>query len=480
MNLTKPRRSTDDDENYTASFESYLDHVVQTVSHHAADDSIFRTGCPELDPFESRADELLKLADEQIHVFPFSQVKHCWFRLYTDASIVKAVQAIRSRAESVKEAGVSSAWTQNAISLLDMALITAGAQGREELVEEMFLKLRSFVDADEKRGAKKARQILATKQILPATLPQETHAIPATERAVDQLRSPGLDRFSRWMNKERKPVKLLDVLEDWSALQEWPRTSYWLTQTFDGHRLVPIETGRSYTDEGWGQKIIPFASFLNDYIFAHTASESDPGYLAQHDLFRQIPSLSAAFHTPDYCFLDAPVSFPEETSCGSAGESQYKEDAKPLTTLESTDAESMSDMHEVHKNIWFGPAFTISPLHHDPYHNILCQVVGTKYVRLYSPQHSDKLQPMSKEATAPHLPAESTGRSTIDMSNTSTVDVTAMEMSPHEDWDAVYPGISDVPYLECILEAGQALYIPIGWWHYVRSCSVGISVSFWW
>jgi lysine-specific demethylase 8 len=69
---------------------------------------------------------------------------------------------------------------------------------------------------------------------------------------------------------------------------------------------------------------------------------------------------------------------------------------------------------------------------------------------------------------------------TIDMSNTSTIDVAAMEISPHEDWDEVYPGLSKVPYLECILEAGQALYIPIGWWHYVRSCSVGISVSFWW
>jgi lysine-specific demethylase 8 len=68
----------------------------------------------------------------------------------------------------------------------------------------------------------------------------------------------------------------------------------------------------------------------------------------------------------------------------------------------------------------------------------------------------------------------------IDMSNTSQIDVAAMELSPAEDWDEVYPGISEVPYVECILEAGEALYMPVGWWHYVRSCSVGISVSFWW
>ena len=66
------------------------------------------------------------------------------------------------------------------------------------------------------------------------------------------------------------------------------------------------------------------------------------------------------------------------------------------------------------------------------------------------------------------------------MSNTSSIDIAAMELSPMEDWDEVYPGISKVPYLECVLEPGEALYIPVGWWHYVRSCSTGISVSFWW
>jgi lysine-specific demethylase 8 len=133
----------------------------------------------------------------------------------------------------------------------------------------------------------------------------------------------------------------------------------------------------------------------------------------------------------------------------------------------------------IQTNIWFGPAWTISPLHHDPYHNILCQVVGTKYVRLYSPHESSKLFPRRKDEPAPHIRAKD-DTATIDMSNTSSIDVAAMDLSPDEDWDAVYPGINQIPYLECILTAGDALYIPIGWWHYVRSCSVGISVSFWW
>ena len=46
---------------------------------------------------------------------------------------------------------------------------------------------------------------------------------------------------------------------------------------------------------------------------------------------------------------------------------------------------------EIILNMWMGPSKTTSPLHHDPYHNILSQVVGCKYVRLYHPNMSEYL-----------------------------------------------------------------------------------------
>ncbi len=33
---------------------------------------------------------------------------------------------------------------------------------------------------------------------------------------------------------------------------------------------------------------------------------------------------------------------------------------------------------------------------------------------------------------------------------------------------------------DCVLEAGQMLFIPAGWWHYVKSTTVSFSVSYWW
>lgn len=44
----------------------------------------------------------------------------------------------------------------------------------------------------------------------------------------------------------------------------------------------------------------------------------------------------------------------------------------------------------------------------------------------------------------------------------------------------LFPEFSKAPYLECVLEPGDVLFIPVKHWHYVRSLQVSFSVSFWW
>ncbi|CAG8843302.1 35429_t:CDS:1, partial [Racocetra persica] len=95
----------------------------------------------------------------------------------------------------------------------------------------------------------------------------------------------------------------------------------------------------------------------------------------QHDLFAQVPRLKDDIVAPDYCFVDTK---PFIASIGEDGDSSYGNI-------------QYFPPQEVITNAWFGPKGTISPMHTDPYHNLLAQIVGQKYIRLYSPSETPKL-----------------------------------------------------------------------------------------
>ncbi|PNY28739.1 Mitochondrial division protein 1 [Tolypocladium capitatum] len=291
----------------------------------------------------------------------------------------------------------------------------------------------------------------------------------ALGRICPRLADWTLGRFEDYMNAgagEPRPVVFTDLIASWPALTDrpWNQPDYLLSKTFGGRRLVPVEVGRSYVDEGWGQELIPFRAFLAKYVApglvdADGTDNTDTdtadgaarqvGYLAQHNLFRQIPSLRNDIAVPDFCWAAVP-----------------RHPSDPSRDQPPVDAPRL--------NAWLGPARTITPLHADGYHNLLCQVVGAKYVRLYPPRAAPRLRPRAPERG-------------VDMSNTSGLDVGVLE-----GWDEPPDGVDEavlaearaglegVEYSECVLRPGDTLVIPIGWWHYVRSLSVSFSVSFWW
>ena len=57
--------------------------------------------------------------------------------------------------------------------------------------------------------------------------------------------------------------------------------------------------------------------------------------------------------------------------------------------------------------------------------------------------------------------------------NASQVDVDAPD-------EQRFPNFQHAKYMDCVLEEGEMLYIPVHWWHYVRSLDRAISLSFWW
>jgi hypothetical protein len=109
-------------------------------------------------------------------------------------------------------------------------------------------------------------------------------------------------------------------------------------------------------------------------------------------------------------------------------------------------------------NLWIGPAGTIARLHRDLADNIHVLVRGRKRVTLVSPRQSALVYPNGVLERFP---------------NGCRVDI--------ERPDFVgFPRLREVRSLVTELEPGDAVYIPRGWWHHVRTLETAISVNFWW
>ncbi|ODQ51990.1 Clavaminate synthase-like protein [Saitoella complicata NRRL Y-17804] len=250
-------------------------------------------------------------------------------------------------------------------------------------------------------------------------------SVPAILRYFDRVDELGIGEFQEHLLTRNTPLIITEAMQNWPAvyLESWSSFDYLLNVTSNGQRLVPVEIGDSYVSKDWTQKVMPFKEFLETYIL-----NPDPpalAYLAQHDLFSQIPRLREDIRIPDYCYADHETALEE-----------------PIV------------------NAWFGPKGTVSPLHKDPYCNIFAQVAGYKYWKNFPESETENLYPRGEEDC-------------VDMSNTSQVDVDgAVDLEK-------YPKYAEAQYREGILGPGEMLFVPKGSWHFVKSLTPSYSVSFW-
>ncbi|KAG6301687.1 hypothetical protein E4U45_003209 [Claviceps purpurea] len=472
---------------------------------------------------DQRLEDLASISMSKLYAYRYDLVPYHWRQIYTDTLILRTYHDILCR-----EAPTGAPWLQpdtldSIVENLDRALITAGNAGvlgrqwiektltlLEELDSQVHQRVKQDTPAPEKSESQPRKRVRigentttgnATRCVLlPTHEPYGRPAPLSEEKSCPRYESWSLMRFERYMNAETppRPIIFTDLVSSWPALTDrpWKSREYLLSRTFGGKRLVPVEIGRSYVDETWGQELMSFRKFLSKYVVGDAVPPPPPsppppapstgptsgpscespavvpaaaaaehagdvvgevGYLAQHNLFQQIPSLRNDVSIPDFCWSTV-RGYPTGGDDAGVG------------------AKEPSPLEEPLLNAWFGPARTITPLHTDGYHNLLVQVVGTKYVRLYAPW-ARGMRPRGVE-------------NGVDMSNTSALDVGLLEgwdegpegdtKMDEEEMRRVRSELEDAEYWECILGEGDTLLIPMGWWHYVRSLSVSFSVSFWW
>ncbi len=99
---------------------------------------------------------------------------------------------------------------------------------------------------------------------------------------------------------------------------------------------------------------------------------------------------------------------------------------------------------------WIGPRGTITPFHHDLTNNLLMQIRGTKRITLVPSWETLRM------ANSFHCFSQYTGPEAL----------------------AALPADQRPVSSVCTLEPGEALFIPVGWWHHVEGLETTIGLSF--
>jgi lysine-specific demethylase 8 len=336
--------------------------------------------------------EVYDLAWEKLHIGQWNSVKQGWRTMYSLSCW------IHSLLKCFQENTTMQHWT-SIIERCDMALMM-GDDTYSDCIHDLVELVHSHV----------IQQFGLPTIIIPDTIEPPTKR-RRIEQSIPHVQRLPLSKFKEHVDKQ-EPVIITDSIQDWIAHQQWKNPKYLLKKA--AYRTVPIEIGKDYLDQDWTQKLLPFHEYLRDYVYG---TSTKTGYLAQHTLFEQIRPLSSDIEEPMY---------------------------------------GLAFGNLVSRNAWFGPKGTVSPLHTDPYDNLLVQVVGEKYVRLYSNSENERLYPQTSGL----------------LTNTS-------QIRDLENVSDEFPEFKNAKYVECTLQPGEILFIPKLFWHYVESQSVSFSVSYW-
>ena len=104
--------------------------------------------------------------------------------------------------------------------------------------------------------------------------------------------------------------------------------------------------------------------------------------------------------------------------------------------------------------MWIGPAGTFTPLHHDLTNNLIAQVAGRKRVLL--------------------IPAAEVGRLANDQhvfGRIGDLEDPALDVSR-------FPRLAGVAGYPIDLAPGEMLFVPLAWWHQVRSLDFRVTVTY--
>lgn len=224
--------------------------------------------------------------------------------------------------------------------------------------------------------------------------------------------------FTREYKTPRRPVVLIDVAKGWKA-RSW--TLELLRARYGETKVVPNRyDGLWYAADQL--KEMRLADFIDGLLTKDW--KGFPYYIWDNrDLFAQHPELLADFEVPPY-FFDWLSRLP-------------------------------SFMQRPGPRLFIGPKGAVTPFHIDFWgtHGWLTQIIGKKRWIVVSPDQK-------------HL-----------LHGKKVGERTRYEVNPEAPDFEKFPLFRKVRALECTISPGETMFIPGGWFHYVKSVEAGLSLT---
>ena len=232
-------------------------------------------------------------------------------------------------------------------------------------------------------------------------------------RRVPRVSQLSSERFLLDFYALNRPVIIEDVVGKWPAIKKW---SLPFLQANYGSESVQYQRGRSNLDFRDSFVDHSVSGTFDEYISLVQSSEATNSlYLIAHDRLLDHEGFRPLLDDIDF--------------------DQRYFDAVGL---------------EGRVFFWLGPAGTVTPMHRDLGNVYLAQVSGRKSVKMVP----------SKQM---HLVYNETGyHSDVDFENFSMED---------------YPRLKLAHIVEEIINPGELLFIPLGWWHHIKALDQSITIT---
>lgn len=285
---------------------------------------------------------------------------------------------------------------------------------------EILLELETATKSPYLQAGVKASKLLKKREWLLQTCDDLARLDPGYNEKIDVIDTPPFKVFIKDYYSKHKPVVLKKGIDHWPALKKW--TPQYFADKF-GDIEIEVQFNRE-SDALFERNSDKYRKNMRMDEFVdliENGGDSNNYYMTANNTQKNIDAIKAAFKDV------------RNFGKGKGYRSMVKDDPTFSTYF------------------WMGPKGVFTPLHHDLTNNMLVQIYGSKKVTL--------------------IPAWQVPWVYNDMHVYSEVGFPKYDLKTH-------PLMQHITPIEIILEAGDALFIPIAWWHCVDGLDKSISISF--